>query len=174
MGDRKTEPKVVVQTDREIDADFNLRKVDDVLIVGGELRAPVKLLCSRCATPFFTTLEPQFQVLFTKDAVMAGVSSGDRDGFHRESGKARHAHDTDERNLDISHLTVDYVDLADIVAEQLQLMVPFQPLCREDCKGICTNCGADLNKGRCACKKITDTKPFAALKDLKAKTKAES
>ena len=90
-------------------------------------------------------------------------------GAHREKGHARHAHDEDERNVDISHLTADYIDLGDIVTEQIQLMIPFQPLCKPDCKGICTHCGADLNKGRCACKQIVDTKPFAALKDLKPK-----
>lgn len=70
-------------------------------------------------------------------------------------------------DLDITYLSEDTIDLKAVLTEQLQLQVPFQPLCREDCKGICFNCGADLNVGRCACAKVTKANPFAALKELK-------
>ena len=53
-----------------------------------------------------------------------------------------------------------------MLREQFVLAVPFAPLCREDCKGLCPQCGIDLNTGTCACEKPVDPR-LAALKGLK-------
>jgi uncharacterized protein len=71
------------------------------------------------------------------------------------------------KDLDITYLSQDFIDLADVLTEQLRLQVPFQPLCKDSCKGMCANCGADLNVGRCACQKLVKNSPFSVLKDLK-------
>lgn len=73
------------------------------------------------------------------------------------------------QDLDITYISGDTIDLADVVAEQLRLTIPFQPLCKEDCKGMCPQCGADWNVGRCACAKISQENPFSVLKKLKLK-----
>jgi uncharacterized protein len=46
------------------------------------------------------------------------------------------------------------------------LAVPFAPLCREDCKGLCPQCGIDRNTGTCSCEPPIDPR-LAALKGLK-------
>jgi len=69
-------------------------------------------------------------------------------------------------DLDITYVAEDEINLEEVILEQLRLLVPFQPLCRKDCHGICTRCGADLNQGRCACSKIVKESPFAALSKL--------
>jgi uncharacterized protein len=58
------------------------------------------------------------------------------------------------------------IDVDEIVKEQILLAVPTRMLCREDCKGICPECGADKNTGECNC--VTDEidPRWAALKDL--------
>ncbi len=43
------------------------------------------------------------------------------------------------------------LDLADEARETLLLELPMVPRCREDCKGLCPRCGADLNAGPCGC-----------------------
>ena len=107
---------------------------------------------------------------------MAGVAHQEAGGkvAGTTKGFARHAHNSAEdaliesgQDLDITYLSQDFIDLADVLTEQLQLQVPFQPLCKESCKGVCTQCGADLNVGRCACAKITKATPFSVLKDFK-------
>ena len=90
----------------------------------------------------------------------------------QNKGHARHAHDASRdisgsQDLDITYLSSDLIELGDVLTEQLQLQVPFQPLCKESCKGICTQCGADLNQGRCACAKIAKNTPFSVLQNLK-------
>lgn len=168
---------------RPISASISLRKVDEVIVVSGKIDTYVELICSRCAVPFHYACQPQFSALFCNDPATAGVAHLHKQGLHsKESGRpmgqnqgfARHAHNLAEdeaveegKDLDITYLSQDFIDLKDVISEQLQLQVPFQPLCKEACKGICSNCGTDLNLGRCACAKIKNTHPFSVLSDYK-------
>lgn len=168
------------QAPRPLSGNLNLRKVDEVVVITGNLKTEVRLLCSRCATPFAMACNPSFAALYCRDPAMAGIAHLDKDKKGRATGRivgrlqghARHAHDfagdnTKEADLDITYLSEDWVELADVLTEQLQLLVPFQPLCSEDCKGICAQCGADLNKGRCACSKLQKNNSFSALKNIR-------
>jgi uncharacterized protein len=161
---------------RPVQAHFSLRKVDDVVVVQGNVDTKIQLICSRCANPFQLAAHPHFSGLFCKDPVMAGVGHLQEKGKPggQNKGFARHAHDqslddpaNEAKDLDITYLSGDTIDLQEILTEQLQLQIPFQPLCREECKGMCSNCGADLNVGRCACAKVASSHPFAALRDMK-------
>jgi uncharacterized protein len=71
-----------------------------------------------------------------------------------------------EDDLDVYPYDEDQVDLEPLLREQVILAVPFAPLCREDCKGLCSQCGSDLNEGACDCPPLIDPR-LAALKDLK-------
>ncbi len=149
-------------SDRKIEAHMNLQKVDQVVVISGDIETTLQLLCSRCATPFPLACNMEFKSLFSQDVAYAGLD--------QNHGKARHAHDyaaDDEVDLDITYLKSEYIELGDVISEQLRLQIPFQPLCKDDCKGICANCGADLNKGRCACSKIKGSTPFSALGGMK-------
>jgi uncharacterized protein len=161
---------------RDVSVHFSLRKVDEVVVMNGRVKTYISLVCSRCANAFQLKCQPNFAGLFSKDPVMAGVGhlTDGKVPSGQNQGHGRHAHDenSDElqaqgKDLDITYLSNDYVDLSEVLTEHLQLQVPFQPLCREDCKGICPQCGTDLNVGRCACAKITGSNPFSILRDLK-------
>jgi uncharacterized protein len=58
------------------------------------------------------------------------------------------------------------LDEAALVREQFQLQAPMHPLCREDCAGLCPECGKNLNKGRCACRLELRKEPSALAKAL--------
>ncbi len=68
------------------------------------------------------------------------------------------------------------LDLEPLIIAALLVEAPLVPLCREDCAGLCAQCGANLNEGPCACSEQLDddlprmfdgrVSPFAALKDL--------
>lgn len=167
----KTKPPV-----RPTQVEFNLRNVDGVIVVSGDISTSVQLLCSRCASPFFFPVNEHFTALYCKDKEMAGISYLDKNMNPRgqNKGHARHAHDFNaaegteaSSDLEITYIAEEYLDLPVVLTEQVQLRLPFQPLCKEDCKGICANCGADLNVGRCACSKIVSKNPFSALKSFK-------
>ena len=65
----------------------------------------------------------------------------------------------------------DEVNLLDIIGQTLIFNLPGQSLCKEDCKGLCQGCGANLNRETCACSQIANDEDeidprFAKLKDL--------
>ena len=49
----------------------------------------------------------------------------------------------------------------------LLVALPLKPLCREDCAGLCPQCGANLNEGPCGCEPDTEDDRWAALRELK-------
>jgi uncharacterized protein len=60
----------------------------------------------------------------------------------------------------------DSVDITEDMREELLLHIPGFPVCSEDCKGVCPQCGADLNKGACQCKKEAGPNAWSALDNL--------
>jgi len=68
--------------------------------------------------------------------------------------------------MSVSVFDGEAIDVDEIVKEQIVLAVPTRMLCREDCKGICPECGADRNKGDCNCATNDIDPRWAALKDL--------
>lgn len=60
------------------------------------------------------------------------------------------------------------LDLGEPVREELVLAVPEWVLCREDCRGLCDQCGQDLNVGSCACKPRADSR-WSALEALRGR-----
>lgn len=71
----------------------------------------------------------------------------------------------DEENDDILLLDNGTIDLAELVREAFILNMDTKTLCREDCKGLCPGCGANLNYEACRCKKEIDPR-LAALAKL--------
>ena len=161
---------------RPFRANFEFHHADGVYIVQGDLHTRLRLLCSRCGQDFEVPIDEGFSALFSTDPETAGVAylaGKNRAPQQQNHGYARHAHDfeadaTDlklgQADLDITYLNEETIDLAAILSEQVQLQIPFQPLCNEACKGLCPECGANLNLGRCACDRIKRESPFSVLK----------
>ncbi|MGN0544996.1 MAG: YceD family protein [Acutalibacteraceae bacterium] len=71
----------------------------------------------------------------------------------------------DEDNDELILVEDMHFDLDPLVREDIFLFLPNKILCREDCKGVCQFCGADLNVSQCSCKKPTDPR-LEALRQL--------
>jgi len=77
-----------------------------------------------------------------------------------------------ELELTPEELTREYylgeeLDLSPLLREEVALLVPVQPLCREDCEGLCPQCGANRNLGKCSCLREASDPRLAALKNIK-------
>lgn len=100
--------------------DLRLESVIEGVLVTGTATVDVHGECVRCLTAITDTLEIDVQELFV----------------HPESGAGE-----DE----VSRLEDDLIDLEPLLRDGVVLDLPFQPLCREDCEGLCVECGANLN-----------------------------
>lgn len=72
-----------------------------------------------------------------------------------------------EDDLDLSYYEGEEVDVSPLMGEQLVLALPTQPLCGEGCKGLCQQCGANLNAGPCGCREERGDPRLAVLRGLK-------
>lgn len=61
---------------------------------------------------------------------------------------------------------IDSVDISPDMREELLLHIPTFPVCDEECRGLCAQCGANLNKGSCGCKEGQQPSPWLALDNL--------
>jgi uncharacterized protein len=77
-------------------------------------------------------------------------------------GESRSELELSETELGILSLPEPELETRPLVVEQLHLGIPMKPLCKEDCQGICSECGANLNAGACTCKPLVDPR-WAAL-----------
>jgi len=67
--------------------------------------------------------------------------------------------------LEVGFFTGDGIELADVVTEQVILSVPMKVVCSADCRGLCPNCGANLNLAKCGCMPTPEDSPFSSLKE---------
>ncbi len=83
------------------------------------------------------------------------------------------SHNFEEENeLDAGEMESNFFEggeirLSEIACEQIFLEVPYQPLCVEDCKGLCPRCGRDLNLSSCDCDKEEWKTEFSILRKMK-------
>ena len=128
----------------------SVKKVGSRYIVSGRLTSDVTLQCDRCLCVYELKISEDFAVYFALD----------KPG---EPGKRTRANETDSELEDIIH---DSINLNETLFEQLILQIPMKALCSADCRGLCSECGAELNKGECGCDRTSIDPRLMKLKDL--------
>jgi uncharacterized protein len=100
----------------------------------GKIRTAISLVCVRCLEQFDFKINSRFDIiLFPKEMVDQRSTA------------------LEDEELEYIFYENDQIDLEKILIEQVNLFIPFKPICKADCKGICPSCGANLNQGPCAC-----------------------
>jgi uncharacterized protein len=74
--------------------------------------------------------------------------------------------ETEDDDVSTTFYQDEAIDLSELLREQFYLVLPMKPLCRESCKGLCPQCGVNLNVETCACKPEWEDPRLAALKAL--------
>jgi uncharacterized protein len=108
-----------------VEFDLKLESVVEGVLLTGTAEVRLAGQCVRCLTDLTDTAVVDFQELY----VYPGNESGDA-----------------ETEDEIRHLEGDLLDLEPVLRDSVVLDLPFQPLCRPDCRGLCPECGADLNQ----------------------------
>ena len=118
-----------------ISVDVRLAKAGSAIMATGQIAVPVAYECMRCLREAFSSLDipVDAQFLPTPPALAAGE------------------HRMPKEEAEYYYYRDDVVVLDDLVRQEVFLAVPFSPQCRADCRGLCAQCGQDLNVGTCAC-----------------------
>lgn len=142
-----------VAPDGPLTANLALKRDGDEVTLSGEINGKVIRSCVKCLDEFPFDIKSGFSVKLVRGGARSGM-----EGHEELELKAS--------DLDIETFDGDHVDLAEVVYEQLLLSLPEYPLCRTDCKGLCPECGAELNTGACGCagEKKVDPRLAALLK----------
>ncbi len=118
----------------------------------GRLQATLSAECDRCLEAVTLPIANEFDLYYLPVNAHAD-KSGETELL--------------ERDLDFSFYQNERIELDELVLEQLELSLPIRILCREDCQGLCLQCGANLNVEPCDCPPLIDPR-WQALADLKS------
>jgi len=105
-----------------VELDLRLEAVMEGVLVTGSASAELAGECARCLEPIDDEIDVRFQELFVYD---------DQDY-------------SSEEDDEVSMLEGDLLDLEPLLRDAVVLALPFQPLCEDDCPGLCAECGARL------------------------------
>ncbi len=135
-----------------VDVDCLITRSGDTIYIRGNLTAKVSQECSRCLEPATVAVEGDFVYTLVPE-------------------KAEIAEDLEltVEELEIGYYSGDFIDLAPLVCEQIVLLVPMRALCAEACKGLCPQCGTNLNAGFCKCCSDVVDDRLAVLKNFRVK-----
>ncbi len=123
---------------------------DERTFVRGAIRADAVLDCTRCLEPVERAIDITFEDVFVQS-----LAESDKD-------EAEIA----VEQLDEALLESEEIDLAEVVREQILLELPEQIFCKEDCRGLCPQCGGNRNLIDCSCERDQVDPRWAALKNL--------
>ena len=111
-----------------------------IIELTADVSCDMNCICDRCLTEFHKALQVNINSVLSAD-------------------------EADVDNPDVYYIENGGIDLDEIVITEVVLNMDQRFLCREDCKGLCPRCGANLNDGPCDCKKEIDPR-LAALQQF--------
>ncbi len=121
------------------------------VIVTGKARADIDLHCSRCLESFSAGIDSDINITYLPET---------------ESKDVPEKHKLSEEELNTGYYKEDIIDISGLLREFVSVNIPIKPLCSEECKGLCTQCGTNLNAGNCECKDEVIDERWSKLKSL--------
>ncbi len=119
--------------------------------IAGQATTTLELSCSRCLEGFPVPVTTTFDLAYLPSD-QAPVGSGEVEVADEDINTAYYQH--------------GQIDLAELIHEQLYLVLPMKPLCKDDCQGLCPMCGANRNTTACTCEATWTDPRLAGLKAL--------
>ena len=119
----------------------------------GRLSAGLELQCARCLDPVPQQVDREFELLYRPLGADAG-----RDELSVTDAEA-----------EIGYYQGEGILLEDVLREQVLLALPLKIICRDDCKGLCPQCGKNLNQEQCSCAGPAEDPRWEALKDIRSR-----
>lgn len=128
--------------------ELEVENTGSLLLVRGELRALVRLVCVRCLGASEYPVRMRIEEEFATEDTAPDIPTMDREEPQASA---------------MSHFVLD---VAELLRQQLLVHIPMAFVCREDCRGICPQCGRNLNEGPCGCPAEPGDSRWGRLADL--------
>ena len=144
--------------------ELRLNKVGSGVLLKGAFTATVVAPCKRCLVDVVLALPTSFTLNLVPENLADQVGV-DQDGEDDEKAARAGSFLLDEAEEEIFDGKV--IELDPIIREQLLLALPMSAVCTEDCKGLCSACGQNLNEKHCGCETRQVDPRLAALKNIK-------
>src|SRR5216684_3065492 len=119
--------------------------------ITGAIETKVELVCARCLEPVVEDVSRTFDLFYSPLPK----------GLKPEEARLK------EDDVEIGFFDGEGLFLADVLREQVLLALPMKAICRSDCRGLCPNCGANLNHEECRCETHATDPRLAPLARLK-------
>lgn len=139
-----------------VTANFVLTHRETNLHIDGTVETTIGYKCSRCLKEGSQAINTRFELSYLPQPKLP-------EGTHEIELKYD--------DMDVGFYDGIRFDVNLMVLEQIELSIPMRFICREDCKGLCPVCGADLNEQSCACKTTDTDSRLAALLEFRTKKK---
>ncbi|MDD5774149.1 MAG: DUF177 domain-containing protein [bacterium] len=136
---------------KEVTANIHIQKEDFGFFAFGEINVDWDLICNRCLIPFPQTAK----IEFSREYRLIEEDIADEK--------------IEEDILSAVLIKNEEIDLENEIKEDLLLAIPIKILCKAECKGICPNCGQNLNVKKCSCVQEETDIRWEALKEIKNK-----
>lgn len=120
--------------------------------VKGNITAALEVVCDRCVEPVVLPVAREFDLFYLPEPAPAAISEET---------------ELSARDLDVSFYRDERIDADELALEQLELSLPTRILCQEACRGLCAQCGTNLNVAPCDCPPEVDPR-WQALAELKS------
>jgi uncharacterized protein len=130
---------------------LHLKRLGPEIRIRGRLTAEVEAICDRCLSSFPLALDVPLDVFYAPI----------------ETLKPEEEVELAEPDLTFGFYRDEKIDVDALVREQIRLALPFRLLCRDDCRGLCQTCGADMNRNPCTCSAEELDPRWAALLEIK-------
>jgi uncharacterized protein len=139
--------------EQAVATDFVLTHQDRNLRIEGMVRTAIRYRCARCVKEFSSPFDARFNLCYRPQC----------------EWKENEEIELKYEDMDLAYYDGITFDVDLMVLEQIELAMPMKFVCRDDCRGLCASCGADLNEGSCPCMVDTTDSRLAVLRDFRSK-----
>jgi uncharacterized protein len=145
----------------------SLKKVSGGVLLQGGLTASVTTPCKRCLKDVTLEVPVSFTLNLVPEALARGEDVGGEEETAEDRAHAERAGSFELEDADEVIFDGKKIDLDPIVREQVLLALPMSAVCREDCEGLCAQCGQNLNEKQCGCEQKVIDPRLAPLMNIK-------
>jgi uncharacterized protein len=151
LGYLEAVSKIDFDFESPLQSEVKIRKTGRSVLITGNVQTTLRLQCVRCLKEFSYPLSSNFELTL----------------HPLKEAPSEEEIELGSEEMESNFFKGEEIHLSEVACEQIFLEIPYQPICGEDCKGLCPICGKDLNLSSCECVKEEFSSGFSALQKLK-------